>query len=161
MAIKFEIPLSAVQALKDRLDSFRHLKREEAEQIGKQTVAAMKSLIASGTSPIEGKGKFAPYKHPQRYPGKRKAHSPVNLRLTGEMLDSLGYVVLPRNGKDGFAAYIGYDSVQSTLKESGHREGVNGQPRRPTLPNAGKGERFVSAIVEAYRKVVMTGFRKR
>ena len=164
MGLEFKFPLAAVETLKRRLESLTELTAPEAKQVGQAAVERMKKLIASGQSPIEGPGissRFAPYKHPDRYPGKRKPHSPVNLRLTGEMLDSLGFVVLPRSDKRGYAAHIGYDSVQSTLKESGHREGVHGQPRRPTIPDSSRKETFVSSIVDAYRKVVLDAIRKR
>ena len=164
MGFEFKFPLAAVETLQKRLESLTELTRQEARDVGTEVVREMKSLIASGVSPIKGSGispKFAPYKNPKKYPGRRKPHTPVNLSLTGKMMDSLGFVVLPRGDNKGFAAHIGYDSVQSTLKESGHREGVHGQPRRPTIPDANRGETFVASIIAAYRQVVVDAIQKR
>lgn len=159
--MEFRIPIAQIKALNDRLESLHTLTRTEAAEVGARAVSAMKDLISGGQSPIQGKGRFPAYKNPEKYPGKKKPHSPVNLRLTGEMLDSLGFVVLPEPGGKGFSVSIGYNSVQSTLKESGHREGVNGQPKRPTIPDATRGERFASSVLDAMRKVVLDAIRKR
>lgn len=159
----FKFPTAAVEALKSRLKSLHTLTQPEARDVGQRAVERMKRLISAGQSPIEGPGisaRFAPYKKPERYPGKRKPHSPVNLRLTGEMLDDLHYGIRP-DGEGGFVAEIGYTDTKQILKESGHREGQNGQPRRPTIPDPSRGESFVSSITDAYRKVVLDAIRKR
>lgn len=49
----------------------------------------IKRLIAAGVSPVdsvEGQRRFKGYKDPEKYPGTRKAKRPVNLWLTGVML---------------------------------------------------------------------------
>ena len=110
----------------------------------------MKSVIESGTSPIEGKGKFPRYKDPKRYPGKLKKPTPVNLKLTGEFLDALTADVV--QGDYGKAVEIYYAGDQE-VKEQGHREGSNGQPSRPTLP-ALKGEQFSARIRKLYTDIL-------
>lgn len=164
MGFEFKYPVAAVETLQKRLEELRSLKQSEAREVGQSVVEKMKKLIAVGISPVEGPGiksRFAPYKDPKKYPGSRKAKSPVNLKLTGEMLADLGSFTQQRSDGKGYVAQIGYDSVQSTLKESGHREGVNGQPSRPTIPDTSRRERFVSSIIDAYRKVVLSAIRKR
>lgn len=159
MGMTFKFPTAAVEALNERLKSLHKLKRDEALNVGARTVEAMKRLISGGQSPIQGRGRFAPYKHPKKYPGSRKPASPVNLRLSGDMLDNLGYTALQSEG--GYVAHVGYSDPKQILKESGHREGVNGQPARPTIPDASRGEKFASSVVDAYRKVVLDAIRKR
>lgn len=49
----------------------------------------IKRLIAAGVSPVqsvEGGRRFAGYKDPDKYPGKRKSKRPVSLWLSGVML---------------------------------------------------------------------------
>ena len=163
MGMTFKFPTAAVETLNKRLESLHKLTRSEANEVGARTIDAMKRLISGGQSPIEGRGirsRFAPYKNPKRYPGGRKPSSPVNLRLTGRMLDDLGYTAL--QGEDGaFVTQVGYSDPKQILKESGHREGVNSQPARPTIPDASRGERFVASVIDAYRKVVISAIRKR
>lgn len=64
-------------------------------RIGYVLVDEMKAAIARGQSPIREVGRFIKYKDQSKYPGNGKfaarhgkKRSPVNLNLTGEMLDS-------------------------------------------------------------------------
>jgi len=112
-------------------------------KIGKKTVSAMKRQIRKGISPISGK-KFPAYKNPKRYPGRRKRHSPVNLRLEGDFLRDLKVTDIFL-GKNPFFT-IGFGSRESDKKEQGHREGANGQPKRPIIPI--RGESFSRAVLK-------------
>lgn len=156
MAADFHGRISGIPAVKSRLQKLgQGLSREEATEIGRGTLRAILDLVERGISPIRGGGlggKFPPYKNPKRYPGKRKPHTPVNLWLSGKFLRSLKYRVL-RFGK-GYVAEIGFTSELSELKERGHRERANGQPKRPIIPVATNGERFARLVEDAYLKVV-------
>lgn len=105
-----------------------------AQKVGKAVVDGIKDLTKKGISPIRGEGRMPRYKNPKKYPGDRfpgKKKTPVNLRLTGDMMRSLGH----KESKDG-AAYktvVKYDDPDQEIKEQGHREGANDQPKRPTL----------------------------
>lgn len=63
---------------------------EFVESIQREVIEGeIKPLIAAGVSPVrsfEGGRRFKGYKHPDRYPGKKKAKRPVSLWLTGQML---------------------------------------------------------------------------
>lgn len=123
----------------------------DAKEIGNACLKEMKSLIAKGTSPVRGAGissRFAPYKNPDKYPGKRKAHVPVNLRLTGKMLDDLDVSI--EKSVSGYAPALGYSSSSEQVKERGHREGANKQPKRPTIPQGRSGETFAPSIQAVY-----------
>ena len=67
-----------------------------------------------------------------------KKARPVNLKLYGDFLEHLTAKVRSR------IIEIGYFDQKSSLKELGHREGANGQAKRPTIP-VGK-EKFNAAI---------------
>ncbi len=115
--------------------------RAQAQRVANNAVVAMKDSIAKGLSPIAGKGRFAAYKNPSRYPGDLKPQRPVNLKLTGDMLAALQAKAL-----SGETIEIGYfDSVESK-KEQEHRDGARGQPRRPTIPEGS--ERFTQSITD-------------
>lgn len=144
--------------------------RATADDLGKSIVARMKKMITAGISTIEGNGRFPKYKHagkPDKYPAiargdyPNKRQSPVNLTLSGEMLKNLSSTPV-RTGKN-WGPEISYTG-DAALKESGHREGVRGQPKRPTIPDARKGEKFnqtiMSLITETFTKA-MSDFLKK
>lgn len=146
--------------LKSRLGQLgAGMTRTQASAVGKTVVAMMLDLILAGQSPIKGRGAFPKYKNPKKYPGDLKPHSPVNLFLSGKFLNSLKSQVYQR-GK-GYAVEIGYFTKLSAKKEQGHREGANGQPRRPTIPKLDKRERFTDEIQNAARAIILDAIKKR
>lgn len=150
MSMKIDISVALSPKFEKMLEDYDEpIDQDTAEVMAKVAIKEMKSLIAEGKSPIEGKGKFPAYKRPERYPGNRKAHSPVNLKLKGDFLDGLTSKVKP--DEYGYASEIFYESDQE-IKEKGHAEGANRQPKRPTLP-ASKGQTFVSSIRLAFSKI--------
>ena len=118
------------QEIATKTDLRRILNANVLAEIGETIVDAMKKDISQGRSPIEGEGAFPAYKKPDKYPGKRKPHRPVNLKLKGEMLSALQY----RINQAKIAVTILYRTRKAQLKELGHREGANRQPQRPTIP---------------------------
>lgn len=124
------------------------INQETARNLGKDVVDEIRDLTAKGISSVRGgvaNNRMPGYKNPERYPGKRKSPRPVNLRLTGEMMRALTYKIAQDIA--GYKTTIYYKDDLSDKKESGHREGVNGQPKRPTLPITAKGEDFASRIM--------------
>ena len=151
MAIKVSFEVNMSKALQKALrNSAKPIDTATAKEVGQAVVSKMKSLIAVGSSPIDGKGKFPKYKDPKRYPGKRKAHSPVNLHLSGKFLEALKSDVI--SGNYGYGASIFFEGDDQEIKEKGHREGANGQPKRPTIP-ASKGQEFVASIEILYTNI--------
>jgi hypothetical protein len=133
-----------------------------ANKVGVAAVKEMKRMIGAGLSPIRGKGRFPAYKDTDRYPGRvrrdypRKKNTPVNLKLSGDMLKSLDY----ESVKDG-AAYktlVDYMDSQEKKKEQGHREGVNSQPRRPTIPQGN--EKPAKSIEEVCLDIYLEALEK-
>lgn len=166
--------------------------RRDMQKIGDAAIDEMKNLISKGISPIAGEGRFDAYKwvgkanaankiarslskdrrksarqiakevkkkgYPysvrKDFPDKRER--PVNLYLSGDFLKNLKATPLLSGVKIGFS-----DSL-SSKKEQGHREGVNGQPQRPIIPNRDEEfnpsiyRRIVDTVVEVLRKKFRT-----
>lgn len=133
------------------------------KQIGEIAVTEMKSLISKGISTIEGGGKFPKYSDSYREAIKRgrytgKKITPVNLKLTGDMLNSLDSTI--RETGKGVDVFVGYFDSKEALKEQGHRESINS---RPTIPIGS--ERFSvkleRKILDALVKILGTRLRSR
>ena len=124
--------------------NLRKIKRADLRDLAEDFIAEKKNLIAKGISPIrEKKKRFPAYKDPKKYPGPKrgsirrrypgKKPRPVNLKLSGKFLNDLTYRV--STGKRPVLR-IGFWKKKSILKEKGHREGSNKQPKRPIIPTA-------------------------
>jgi hypothetical protein len=116
-----------------------------AEKLGAACIYEMKRLITVGKSPIKGTGKFPPYKNKKKYPGDRKPGTPVNLKLSGDFLNSLRSKMVS-NPKGINSVKIYFDSEESVNKELGHRQGANGQPKRPIMLDQKAGEKLDAKI---------------
>lgn len=149
---RVKVRLDGTKRLIDQLPASvnRKISKVAAETI----LQEMQSRIARGYSPIEGKGRFPKYKNPKKYPGDRKPKSPVNLYLSGKFLNQLRAQVSPVQGK----ILIGFWSDYGKKLESGHREGVNKQPKRPIIP--ADGERFTRPIRELILKLYQKAVRE-
>lgn len=157
---KAKVSLRDITKFRKKIDTLskKPLRPGEAGKMGRDVLGKMKSLIKRGTSPVRGGGfglRFPPYKDTSKYPGTRKAHKPVNLRLTGKFLRNLKL----RPIKNGIE--IGYSDSKQADKEQGHREGQNEQPKRPTIPIAKKRENFAPSIVKLILKHLNAAIRRR
>lgn len=150
MGLRIKINKKRLDAVLKACDEFKTelVDKPTAGVIGAQVTNKMLDLIAKGTSPIKGNGRFPGYKDPKKYPGDLKAKRPVNLWLSGDFLSSLTFITEP--AKYGYATTIFYKGEEDK-KESGHRVGVHGQPKRPTIPV--KGEEFVVVIQRIVSKI--------
>jgi len=177
MATELKASIKGLDKLAKKLARLkRPVTRSEADSIGQSAVATMKEMISKGLSPISGpdiRQRFAPYKwasakksersgkYPwskmKQYPGKKV--TPVNLKLSGGQLDDLAYEVKELAG-GGTGVEIGYDDEQAIKQESGHREGVNGQASRPTIPVPKNGERFATKVEQAYLRILNAAIKK-
>lgn len=148
-----------------------------AAKIGRDVIKEMQEMIAVGLSPIRGKGRFAAYKATSGVSGKGKNRlkgiqnkyplnqrknfptkglRPVNLKLSGDFLRALKSRVL-RSVK-GPNIEIGFFDSKEAVKEQGHREGANGQPKRPIIPE--EGEEFAVRVVRQIEEVVNEAIQK-
>ena len=71
-----------------------------------------------------------PYSVQKKFPDKRAR--PVNLFLSGKFLSALVFDITQTAKRVGIV--VGYFDEDEAKKEKGHREGANGQPKRPTIP---------------------------
>lgn len=140
--------------IQTKADMQRILNPRVMQEIADVTVEEMLAGIAEGKSPIAGKGNFPAYKNPKKYPGKRKPARPVNLELTGQMLSSLRY----RINQAKLTITLFYAGAKAKKKELGHREGANGQPRRPSLPL--DNENLNARIAKRIREVIAKALRQ-
>lgn len=92
-----------------------------------------------------------PYSVMKDFPNKRER--PVNLELSGAFLADLKAKPTPKG------VTIGFGTELSELKEQGHREGVNGQPRRPIIPEGD--EDFSPSIYRRILSVVSSILKER
>lgn len=166
LKFRYQVKGATDQRIKKRLKEIGVLKKSEAKSLGVAVEKEMKKLIAKGLSPVRGNGldkEFPPYKDPDKYPGKRKAKSPVNLKLTGHQLKNLKNIAV-KIGKS-WTASVGYDNAFAKKKEDGHStggiKGVNDQPRRPTIPRIQNGESFATPILNAILKKLRQILRER
>lgn len=125
--------------------------------VGKATVDVMKDRIKKGISPISGR-RFPAYKRgrdPRGYPNTvrdkfpAKRRRPVNLFLSGDFLSNLTYKLARSSFRLRSAVKIGFWDSVSVKKESGHRTGANGQPKRPIIPT--RNESFSRSIAKDLR----------
>lgn len=137
-AFKVTVDLSEFLALTSKFKTLDGVINDAATAtaIGKIAVQGIKEFTEVGTSPIRGKLRFAAYINPTRYPGNRKPRRPVNLRLSGDFMDALTYKL--SKDSSGYSVNVGYFDTKNAKKEQGHREGANGQPKRPTIPVQGE-----------------------
>jgi hypothetical protein len=134
-----------------KLDDLKNpVDRNTAKELGDSVRSEMLDMIQKGISPIRGNGRFPRYKNPKRYPGDQKPKTPVNLRLTGEFLSSLSLRLYKSDS--GFGIEVFYKGEENEVKELGHRDGANGQPKRPTIPSR-RGEQFAARITRIIRDI--------
>lgn len=125
-----------------------------ANKVGREVIRAMLALIRDSISPITGR-KFPPLLKTSRYHKIKLAkvgNQNPNLRLTGDFLGNLKHRT--EDSTYGKATVIGYPDAAQEIKEKGHREGgvegVNKQPKRPTIPLTEEKEQFTKDIRDIY-----------
>lgn len=133
----------------------RFLRPQDAEKIGKALVQESKDFISKGISPVRGERRFAGYKNPARYPGGRKPKRPVNLELTGEMLDNLRFRLKgDRTIEYGIFSDAPEDvKIRARVHNSGERSDIAQRQFIPDQP----GDEFAVAIM----RVLMRLYEKR
>lgn len=117
---------------------------------------ASKDKIAGLKESLKDRKAGYPASVQKDFPNKR--NRPVNLYLSGKMLADLTYEKL----KTIAGVEIGYFDRESQLKEQGHREGANGQPKRPTIPIGSEkfSIRILKIAAAAFEKSLARKLRK-
>lgn len=167
MAVQPKVTVQISDSMRAQIRSlgFRFMSDSFADKMGAIIVNEMKRLIASGQSPVKGYGRFAAYKHPEKYPGKKKAHRPVNLSLTGTLLSYLSYRKANNLLEVGFlpGKLDGGGEKKYSLNKARLIARVHNTGERPDIPQRKfipeEGETFTasinSKIRDAFRKRVL------
>jgi len=139
MAVKVKVTAPQFKSIGSKLSSDR-----VQGIIANEVIKLMKQFIAIGTSPVLGERRFTAYKDKTKYPGDKKNSKPVNLFLSGDMLDAITYRVLKSGVKIGI-----FDSDERA-KATTHIRGLNGVPQRKFLP-VDDGDKFIVSIQRSIR----------
>lgn len=129
-----------------------------AKQIGKMHVNETKRLLASGQSPVRGRGRFTRYAVQRTeavsdYPTGIKDKKPVNLELSGDMLKHLDF---KRVGKTAVSVGMHKDTPPKLLaRATAHNNGDTKKriPKRQFIPDK-QGEEYVITI-QRKRKAIL------
>jgi phage gpG-like protein len=129
-----------------RFDILTELKRLKGDALGRElgpaVIKELKDFVSKGVSPIEGERRFERYKDPTTYPGGEKNRVPVNLKLTGEMLNSITWKPIEGGvlieAKDPKAIY--------------HHTGTANMAARPFIPMM-PGQTFNQSITRTIRAI--------
>ncbi len=119
-----------------------------ANAIGQTVVKEAKQNIAEGLSPVRGYGRFERYKDRKKYPGDLKPSRPVNLELTGEMLEGYDYRV---TSNDTIEVGMVKGSAFAKEKAAHHNAGTPYMAQRKIIP--GDGEEWSVTIMRAIRDI--------
>lgn len=120
----------------------RFVDARTTNEMGRAVVDEAKALIATGQSPVQGYGRFEAYKDRTKYPGKLKDARPVNLFLSGDMLDAYDYRAGKRDSID-----VGVIKGSPAVREraQAHNDGEGHLPQRRIVP--GQGEKWAVSIM--------------
>ncbi len=137
-------------------------------KVGKTTIKEMKKMITRGVSPIKGRGRFPAYAiqrgtlrekrqgippgsgYPDGIDGKNRR--PINLTLSGDMLDALSFKEI--NNKSIDVGFLRGTSQDILDRAKTHQKGDSTRniPQRRFIP-AAEGEDFKITIRRAINKI--------
>lgn len=152
-------------------DGMKKMSKQELMQVGEEILEQILDDVSKGVSPIKGRGRFPRYKDTDKYPGDKNSETrkkfpnkrsrPVNLWLSGDFLSNLEAFTKSNWRKDifgrlGYSLFVGFRDQLSKLKEKGHRDGVNGQPERPIIPEGNEefSKKYLLRLKDGIAKVL-------
>ena len=143
---------------KDKTDLSKVLKQvqEEGPEI---IIKEVRETIERGNSPVKGYGRFVEYSDVYkeaiksgRYKSEGKKNRPVNLTLTGKMLNSL----IDRTTKTGFVIYF-----TSKLAKIHSEEGAGkSKTIRKIMPKTGSSESWKESVVRPLKSFIKSLIEK-
>lgn len=143
-------------------DELRSIQAEVSAKLGPEVRDEILELLQDGISPTAG-GKYKPDYSERyikgitggKYPGK--TISPVNLKLTGKLYESLVFDV--RETKTRISTRLRF---RQSKRAKEHDEGLNGLPVRRLLPNKGESWHVnIALIVDGVLNNAMRKFVKK
>lgn len=141
MAIKVTTKLDVLQMPKN-------VKKRFAISLKREIVDIIVEKILSGNSPVKGQGRFEKYS--RGYAAKKGRAQPVDMLLTGKMLESL----IAKQNSEGDLLIEFKDK-----KAVWHNSGEGNQPMRKLLPSK-DGEQFKRDIMRKVLKVLDKAVKK-
>ena len=150
--VKVKVSLSITKLMKIVLDG------ATAKKLGRTYVSETKRLLASGQSPVRGRGRFTRYAIQRNdavsnYPEGIKDTKPVNLNLSGQMLKKLSF---KRSKKNAITVGIHSDASPKILaRAKAHNKGSSKQgiPKRQFIPDK-TGEEYVVTIQRKIKAIL-------
>lgn len=140
---KVTVKLDILNDLEDLID------KKTAEELGNTIINESRRFIAVGTSPVLGVRRYEKYKNEANYPGDRKPKRPVNLQLSGEMLDSLSY----EYKKNGIRYGVLKASESILTRAKANNDGTDKVVARPFVPDK-PGQEFNLSIMTKIKDIV-------
>lgn len=143
-----------------------YLKNRGMKDVGLTAVESMKLSISKGISPIRNVGRFDayssqrnsnksgyPFNVQKKFPNKQVR--PVNLNLSGKMLDALDFQI-----KDT-SVIIGVFNQVEGIKALGHQLGDSKKnlPQRRFIPSK-RGEEFIISITREIKNIIVKAIDK-
>lgn len=153
MAVKTTLKIEDYQTMRSRFKS-----KQFKTQLGNLVVSEIKENIAKGISPVFKERRFEKYKDPSKYPGNRKKRRPVNMYLSGDMLEALKF----RLGR-GFSITFGWFGGGLQTKKANNHNSGDTVPKRRLIPDE-KNERFnasITRVINDYYGRVLSDILKR
>jgi len=126
---------------------------EFQNRLGETLLEEMKNDISKGNSPVRTERRFEPYKNPEKYPAGKKPNRPVNLHLTGEMLQYLKFK--PVTGRP--AVDVGYLNAPHDVqvRAIAHNTGTGDMAQRKHIPWESGDEltvRITRRMIDVYKE---------
>lgn len=106
-------------------------------------------MISEGQSPVKGYGRFERYKDRAKYPGGQKDATPVNLYLSGDMMDAYDYKLSGR--QEGVEVGVVRGSSEVKERAGYHQEGTENMAQRRMVP--GEGEEWATSIMRRIAEI--------
>jgi hypothetical protein len=125
------------------------------DEIGETIKDMSIKFMEAGVSPVDGK-KFEKYKDTEKYPKNVRKHypdkknSPVNLKLSGNLYESLNWI---KSGATTLTFGLLKPKGKADIYGEVHNEGLNGVAERKFLPTAPK-ETFNRTILLEIQRLI-------
>ena len=133
----------------------RFMDNSTKQSLGSAVVDEAKSMIASGQSPVKGNGRFQGYSdsylkaiRDRLNASDGKTVRPVNLNLSGKMLDAYGYRANSNSVTVGIMTAT--NSIENEIAGY-HNDGTDKMPQRQLVPK--EGEEWAVKIMRVIKEI--------
>lgn len=144
-----------ISGLKRRLRA-SEMPVKRLNQMGQEIDKKVKKAISGGRSPVKGFGRYKNYAIDRDdavgdYPRGLKNRKPINLKLSGDLLDAIGYTVKRSVGGISYGLKSSSEKLKTIFRV--HNEGLRKDiPQRKILPTDGE-ESFTVDITKKIKDI--------